>query len=431
MANILVVYGAKSYPLRATTEDHLYCFRRYSGHRCFYFNSLLLKKPWYRNIPSFLRRVHFDLIIFYLDMLNIQWPPYSFDKFIAQSEFFKEVNAVKVALAQDEFYNTDLLNQFICELKINHVFSLAPSSEWSKIYPTVDFDRVKFHRALPGYLDERRLAEIARLAEGEKDRPIAIGYRAVRQQNLHWLGRHGFKKLEIADLFDRKASESGISADISTNAADALLGNDWYRFLLRSKYAIAVEGGASILDHNGCVRTKTEAYLAEHPQASFDEVEQVCFLGRDGELEYMSISPKHLEACATKTCQILVEGTYNGILKPGVHYLELKSDFSNVDQVLSQVKEDRLRPQLVERAYKDIVESGAYTYQSFVQWVLGLTLSDQQPRSDDSKDQQSYVWSRIFENYQWISVAVISGLLGAVRRFLPTSFESFLRRLFA
>jgi hypothetical protein len=432
MANILIVYGAKSHPLRATTQDHLYCFRRYSGHWCTYFNMLKLGKPWYRKVPRFIQREKFDLIVFYLDLLNIQWSPYSLEKFMRQAEYFRKVKAVKVALAQDEFYNTDHLDHFVREFGIDHVFTLAPETEWRKIYPGVDPNQVHFHRALPGYLDERRLGEITRQAEAGKDRPIVIGYRAIREQNMPWLGRHGFLKLEIADLFETYARKFGISTDISTSAKDVLLGNAWYGFLLRSKYTIAVEGGASILDRDGSVREKTEAYLAQHPHASFDEVERACFPGRDGELNYMAISPKHLESCATRTCQILVEGEYNGILTPGVHYIELKRDFSNIEQVMEYVRKDDLRLQIIERAYKDIVESGAYTYRAFVQWVLDLTLPKQSKfKSASTNNDLYYVWGRMFESYQWLNLAITSALLRFLRRHMPAGFEAFLRKVFA
>lgn len=432
MANILVVYGAKSHPLRATTEDHLYSFRRYSGQRCFYFNMLMPRNPWYRKPPQFIRRQKFDLIVFYLDLLNIQWPPYTLDAFMEQAQFFRDAKAVKTALAQDEFYNTDSLDRFVREFGIDHVFSLAPQSEWRKIYPGVDLDTVKFHRALPGYLDERRLGEIARQAETVKDRPIAIGYRAVKSQNMQWLGRHGFMKLEIAERFESGARQLGLPIDISTRAEDVLLGNDWYRFLLKSKYTIAVEGGASVLDHDGSVRRRTEAYLAEHPEAGFDEIEQACFPGRDGELRYMAISPKHLESCATRTCQILVEGEYNGILVPGVHYIELKRDFSNIAQVLEDVRKDHLREKITDRAYKDIVESGSYTYKAFVRWVLDVTLVDKGiDRSHHSAGGVWYGLGRLYESLQWIELALFSMVLRSIRRFLPSGFEAFLRRITA
>src|SRR6185369_9471689 len=92
--------------------------------------------------------------------------------------------------------------------------------------------------------------------------------------------------------------------------------------------------------------------------------------GLDGGLRYVAISPRHLEACATRTCQVLVEGKYNDVLVPGRHYLELKRDFSNLEQVLDAIQRDDLRQEITEQAFRDIVASGNYTYRSFVEHVL-------------------------------------------------------------
>ena len=380
-----------------------------------------------------LQKVSFDLVIFYLDLLNIQWPPYSLESFTKQAEYFRNLKATKIALAQDEFYKTDSLDRFIREFKIDHVFSLAAESEWPKIYPTVDFKKVKFHRALPGYLDEKRVEQIDHIAASVNERPITIGYRAIEQQNQR-LGRHGYKKIEIANVFEENAKKFDLITDISTLAEDTFLGNDWLRFLLRCKYTIAIEGGASILDHDGSVREKTDSFLKKYPHASFDEVEEACFHGRDGELNYMAISPKHLEACATRTCQILVEGDYNGILIPGLHYIELKRDFSNLDQVLLDVKQDHLRARITENAYRDIVASGIYSYHTFVKQVLVDTIPDRlqdTTRSTLDTFSVAYFWSRIFESIQWIELIFVSGIVKFMRRFLPPKFENFLRKVFA
>ena len=77
-----------------------------------------------------------------------------------------------------------------------------------------------------------------------------------------------------------------------------------------------------------------------------------------------------MESCATRTCQILVEGDYNGILKAGEHYLELKKDFSNFEEILDTIKQDDLRIQIVDRAYRDVVQSGLYSYRNFVETIL-------------------------------------------------------------
>ena len=57
-----------------------------------------------------------------------------------------------------------------------------------------------------------------------------------------------------------------------------------------------------------------------------------CFPGLDYNIHSL-LSPRHFEAAITKTLQILVEGKYENIFIPGIHYLELK-DFSNINNII-------------------------------------------------------------------------------------------------
>jgi hypothetical protein len=51
------------------------------------------------------------------------------------------------------------------------------------------------------------------------------------------------------------------------------------------------------------------------------------------------------------------------VLIPHKHYIPLKRDFSNIDDVLKKVRDDQYVREMTERAYKDICLSGKYTYQ--------------------------------------------------------------------
>ena len=77
----------------------------------------------------------------------------------------------------------------------------------------------------------------------------------------------------------------------------------------------------------------------------------------------------------------LVEGEYNGILVPGKHYIELKRDFSNIEEVLDIVKKDELREEIVQNAWNDIVASGKYTYRVLVDDVINNSLGVNTKRS--------------------------------------------------
>lgn len=312
MLNILIIY--EYFPKRTTIIDHLYCFRRYSGHRCFYLNMAL------QSIPTFVKTFPWDLIIFHTVFLSSRWTREIFLKHQEKLEFVKNSDAVKICLPQDEFINMDLVCDFINKLKIDHVFSVAAENQWPIIYKKVDFNKVKFSRVLTGYIDGSTAARIHRIIKNcEENRPIDVGYRANHSE--FWLGCHGAIKWQIGELFKDKASKLKIALDISTDPKDTIFGDDWYRFLARCKYQLGVEGGASILDWDGTYRKRTEAYLAAHRGALLKEVEEKCFPDAEGSLDLRAISPRHFESCLTRTCQILIEGDYNGILVPGKHYI--------------------------------------------------------------------------------------------------------------
>ena len=45
------------------------------------------------------------------------------------------------------------------------------------------------------------------------------------------------------------------------------------------------------------------------------------------------------ETAAFRVCLILFPGSYSGILKPNIHFIELEKDFSNISEVLDQMKD--------------------------------------------------------------------------------------------
>ncbi len=413
---VLLVSAYADYPMRATSRDHLYAFRRYSSDDVYYLN-LVAKK-----VPRYVLSIDFDIVIFHTFFLTNHWRGREhFSKLLKRAEPLKGSRAVKAMLVQDEFINSDLLSEFINDFNIDCVFSVAPPTTWHNIYRTVDFERVRFFNVLTGYLDEKKLSMLIARAGSVASRPIDIGYRTTGKP-AYWLGSHGFLKQEIAEVFRREAPAYGLVTNISTSQEDAILGDEWYEFLSRCKYTIGVESGTSMVDPDGSIRDRTERYVALHPDATMEEVAAACFPGIDGTTLLFALGPRHLECCATRTCQILVEGQYNGILKPGLHYIELKKDFSNIHDVLKDVVDDRKRSSIVERAYEDVVASGKYTYRSFVDLVIGSCIpADGYRRS--TWGQQIRSWAvlklmNIVEKWEQFCIMMLSPFRGAIRKIV-------------
>jgi hypothetical protein len=357
---ILVVYNG--FTRRPSLLEGVLCFERYSNAEVYYWNARL------PGIPAHVRQNHYDLIFFSTMFFSRRSQKETFIADLKRAMFLKEHHAVKVVAPQDDFLCNMYVNEFINNIGTSILLTVLPENVWGIAYKDVNLQRTKVIRILTGYLDDKRVNAL-RLSERDPPTRITdIGYRSLGSP--YWYGRHGLLKIKVAEVFSKKCADYGLKCDISTEQGQTITSDKWYEFLARCRFVIGVEGGTSIIDWDGDIKSKTEQYLAINPTATFEEVELHCFKGKDGEYPGYAISPRHLEACLTRTCQILVEGEYSGILKPNVHYLPVKKDFSDIDTVLDKLSDESLRQQITERAFRDIVMSGYYLYSCFVRKVL-------------------------------------------------------------
>jgi hypothetical protein len=410
--------------MRKTNEQMLYCFEQFSNHLVYFLN--LAFAP-----PTEILKVDFDLVIFHDLLLCKRSLPRRFERIQKLAQPLKKVRGYRIATVQDEFTQTDLLNDFLVEFEVRHIFSVAPPSEWEKIYPKLDRSKVKFDFCLTGYLDDNEIARIEKLASKGLERKIDIGYRATPIR--HSLGYIGYLKVKITEVFKAACQGLPLKIDLSNDPRDTFLGEAWYNFLLSCKYNLGVESGASVLDHDGSIDRRVQQYLASHPTASFEEVQQACLKDVDGKLKLAVVGPRHLEACLTKTCQILTEGDYNGILKPFVHYIPVKKDFSNVSEVIELVRKDELRSQLVENAYRDIVLSGQFSFRSYVSGLLSSSLGDTHAWSTIT-DEELKIYrmnatreARILR-YVRLRTSVISSVMKRVPKNTLKMIENFMKK---
>lgn len=357
MARVLVIYHRQRYPWLTTYLQSLHSLRKYSDNECLYFNAA---RP---RLPKYLRSFEPDLVVFHYTALLQREVPVEWERILRLIAPVKTFTCPKVLIAQDEQVRMDLLNAFLKDFDVTTVFTPTPPSMIARVYAETDFERVAFHPILTGYLDEASIRRTERRSR-QLSRPIDVGYRSWYSRPFY--GSHGQLKRKIGYLFRDKAPAYGLKIDISDDLKDAFFGDSWFDFLLSCKYTIGVEGGCSVFDWDGSIAECTRQYGANHPDATYADFEAACFPGLDGEFDYFLMSPRHLEAAMTRTCQILIEGEYAGALRAGEHYIALQRDFGNIEEVLQLMKNDTVRGEMVERAYRDVVASGEYVYGAFV-----------------------------------------------------------------
>lgn len=359
---ILVLYYTRGvYPLRNTIESHLYCWKRYSKHRTIYVN-VALGFPW-----ETLKNLDIDVIIFHTSFCGMRWSRRVFYNFTAFTQIIAEHPALKIAIPQDEFIHTDMLCELCEMMSVNVILTCAYENEWETIYGSLDLNNVKCKTVLTGYLDEAVVRRISKYQKPLDQRTIDISYRAWRA--AYWLGEHATYKVRVGEVFLEAGSHRGLNMDISLNDGDTFVGDAWFKFLADSRATVGVEGGASILDHDGKLKEKVDAYVAEHPDADFVQTRDACFPGRDNNFSLACISPRHLEAVATKTCQILVKGGFNDILIADEHYISVDKDLSNIDEALDKLSDTDYVQEMIDRSYEEVVAPNEYTYRGFVEEI--------------------------------------------------------------
>jgi hypothetical protein len=266
--------------------------------------------------------------------------------------------AVKVALPQDEYDHAHTLDDWLAELGVAIVGTNFDAVHRPTLYPRLH-GTCRFVKCLTGYIDDAMAASIAPTLRPSAERPLDIVYRASRLP--YWFGHHGQLKHRIADRVRDAADRQGLKTDISTDPRATISSDRWYDFLASGRATIGCESGSSVLDARGEIQTTVKQMLAENPGLSFEDVSGQLPAGWD-DYRFFAIGPRHLEAVMTRTCQMLVEGEYDGILRAGEHYLAIRLDLANLDEVLAMARDHALLDRIADQAYNEVFRQRKLTY---------------------------------------------------------------------
>jgi len=292
-----------------------------------------------RSLPDAFATAAWDVIIFHTLFFSRKFDRVKQQKIFDKVAVLSKNQAHKILTPQDEFINSDIVCNFALKIGAKVICSVQPKSVWPLIYS--DIPKIEIRSILTGYVDPIRISKSEKFLLDTNKRTIDIGYRTIGKP-VPWFGRHGYLKEKIALGFTKALKDSGLRYDISTEDKDSLVGENWYEFLGNCKYTLGVEGGTSIFDRDGSIKQKVEAFIKNSNQnTNFELIESECFKGIDGDFKGFAISPRHLEACMTGTCQVLTEGDYSGILKPNIHFIPVSKNLDNIEEIIKIIKTDK------------------------------------------------------------------------------------------
>jgi len=333
-----------------TVLDHIDAFRRYSRHDIHTLNTRDMPRSIALDLDYFdVAVIHYSVVLSSLNYLSADFR----DK-------LRRFRGLKVEFIQDDYRWIDRETAASRDIGINVLFTVAPEPAASQVYDE-RLPGVRRVLTLTGYVPENL---VGRPIKPLGERTIDVGYRA--RDLPFWLGRLSREKVWIGQRFLERAPAYGLRCDIAWTEDQRIYGERWIEFVSSCRATLGCESGASIADFDGSVEQAVLTFMGAHPRATFEDVHEAVLRPYEGNVVMNIVSPRVFEAAALGTALVMFPGEYSGVVSPEKHYIVLEKDFSNMDDVVDKLRDDKLVSAMTARARHDLIESGRWGYRAFV-----------------------------------------------------------------
>ena len=302
-------------------------------------------------LPKYVMDFNFHAIVMNTSFVSLRYDPERVKEFIKYYDFVRQSDAFKIAIVQDDYDYSAVLDNWMYAWYVDLIYSVCPDHH-EILYPKFLSSKGEIRLAYTGYITPE-MVDIWKKPKEFNKRNIDVSYRANEANK--YIGLYGYDKAMIGELFTKAVSGHGLNLDISTKRNKILEGKDWYNFVEDSRFCLTTNSGMSLHDPWGQIRLRVKHYMAEHPKADFEEVEKQCYPGLDGKYLFSALSPRNFEACLSNTVQIALHGKYSGIMNPIDHYIPMQRDCSNIDEVLDMIKDYSYVKQVQRNAKENIL----------------------------------------------------------------------------
>lgn len=256
---------------------------------------------------------------------------------------------------QDEYLDTDIKSKILKDFNSKICFVNVNEKDAPLIFNNKN---TTFINVLTGYIPDINYERIPIYK-----RTTHIFYRATPLGYIY--GDLGQEKVNIGKVMKKYGLQNNLIVNIEWEMDKKIYGEEWYDRLLNSKTTLATECGCKVFNQKPR-NIEIQKILEKNSKYTYEQAK------KDFKIEPMyescQVSPKMFEAIKLGTVLIMYEGEYKGIFKPNIHYIELKKDHSNIEDVIEKIKDDEYLQQMANVAYTDIIENSNYTYKDFIEY---------------------------------------------------------------
>lgn len=341
-------------------------------------------------VPDYIRNYEFDLIIINPTFLCGRTSHKVYLELREKFDFIAESDAVKFAFPQDDYYSSRMLESWMIDWKIDHLFSVCPAFH-EVLYPNLERNGIALSIAYTGYVSPA-LRKVT--PKPRSERATDICYRTLKSPPF--AGSMSFKKYQLGDLFLANLPVNhGLALDISADRNDKIAGDRWLDFIQDAKFCLAGRSGSSLFDPDGEIRDRIQAFVLNNPDWQFSDVESACFAGLDSQYEFSAISPRNLEAAVVETVQIAHAGTaddYNGLFIADEHYLPIAHDASDIDVVLEKMRDTSYVERIIRNSRELVMDTSELHMEVQAKSIINhaLALLEEKSKLNKTTDQRAF-----------------------------------------
>jgi hypothetical protein len=172
-----------------------------------------------------------------------------------------------------------------------------------------------------------------------------------------WIGDE--QRNTLIRRFQEQADAFGLTADIKVGYSKR---EDYMRQICSWRWVMGGEAGTDFLQRDDDSLNKARKLIEANPDITLDALHEQVYSKATNYICGKAISSRHFEPIGVKTTQILMEGAYNDLLKPGEHYLSVRPDFSNLAEIAEQLKDETFRESMAVRTLDYVLEGHTHQH---------------------------------------------------------------------
>jgi hypothetical protein len=240
-------------------------------------------------------------------------------------------------------------------------------------------------------------------------RPHDVFYKATN--NPVFPNNLGLKKALLSNSFEKALNGKQVKTNFP-KSQNLFTGNKWFKMLSNSKSILGSNSGSDFIIRNA---VSADAFKKEFSALSREDrerpINEFNYKGIEKTVVPMTaISPRNIDAASLGTMQILVEGSYSNILKPGIDYIETDFEFHNMEYLLQCLNNFKLMRDITDNAWNTINNSPSIRFNGIFQFIINKSNLKKSLKS------QTYLPPQVFNMFNHSLSQLIKKELYLVRK---------------